>query len=289
MGRVPDVVPSFIDIRGAAWHPTEPARIAFVGRSPGSSRYHLFTARGVAPGGIADLVDQGPVPTGSELLAWGDWGFTLSRLVAPTLRMWEVPGEEGPGGEPARELLHITLVLDGEGDVVRSIPGVPETVGPHGELVVQPRIGAYRAAIDAGYTPDELGFQGEVVLVGERDVGLSMAAVVGPDLVPTSARFFLDETDLAEGTRQFLFTPDGAVVAMVNVRDEGLEVTASRLYSNSVVRSTVDADRAVGFSRDGTYLVTQDDSTGEIVLLDWGRGSSIRIPFELGRLLVFDF
>jgi hypothetical protein len=76
---------------------------------------------------------------------------------------------------------------------------------------------------------------------------------------------------------------------MLSSNDGRLEATTTRLFSNALVRTRVDADRAIGFSRDGTYLAAQDDETGDLVLLDWSRGSVARIPFEQGRVLSLDF
>ncbi len=76
---------------------------------------------------------------------------------------------------------------------------------------------------------------------------------------------------------------------MLSSNDGRLEATTSRLHSNAVVRTRIDADRAIGFSRDGAYLAAQDDETGDLVLLDWLRGSVTRVPFEQGRVLTLDF
>ncbi|MGI8821987.1 MAG: hypothetical protein ACR2JP_01555 [Acidimicrobiia bacterium] len=288
VGSAPVVAPAFIDIGGAAWHPTDPGRLAFVGRAPGSDAYHLYTAQGRSTGGITDLVDLGRSPGRAELVAWGDWGFLLSRLVEPSLRLWEVPDLEDDEGATTSELLHIAILLDADGRPHRSFPGLPAAVGPNGEMVIQPRIASYRAAIAAGHTDEELGFVGEVMLIGERDLGLTTAVVVGPDQIATSARFLLDQRTMASGAVGFVFTPDGAAVAMVAHQDGRMVVTTSHLHSNSTIRTFVDADRVIGFSRDGVYLITQNEEAGHLLLLDWIRGSSVRIPFTLGRVFVFD-
>ncbi len=288
VGSAPLVVPAFIDIRGAAWHPTEDARIAFVGRAPGSKAHHLYTAVGRPTGGITNLVDLGAVPDRTELLGWGEWGFALSRLVEPSLRLWDVSDPANPDGFVTRELLHIAIFLHADGRPRISMPALPRSVGPNGEMVVQPRIAAYRAAIAAGHTNEELGFLGEVTLVGERELGVTTAAVVGPDQSPTNALFFIDEEAMASGSVEFMFSPDGATVVMLAQRDGRMVVTASRLDSNSTRQSFVPADRAIGFSNDGVYLITQNEETGDILLVNWDRGSSVRIPFTLGRVLIFD-
>ncbi|MDQ3781697.1 MAG: hypothetical protein M3349_02010, partial [Actinomycetota bacterium] len=181
VGSAPLVVPAFIDVRGAAWHPTEGGRIAFVGRAPGAEAHHLYTALGRPTGGITNLVDLGGVPERTELLGWGEWGFALSRLVEPSLRLWDVSDPDNPDGFVTRELLHIAIFLDADGRARISMPALPHAVGPNGEMVIQPRIAAYQAAIAAGHSTEELGFVGEVVLVGDRELGVTTAAVVGPE------------------------------------------------------------------------------------------------------------
>lgn len=288
VGSAPLVVPAFIDIRGAAWHPTDGARIAFVGRAPGSDAHHLYTALGRPTGGITNLVDLGAVPDRTELLGWGEWGFALSRLVEPSLRLWDVSDPDDPDDFVTRELLHIAIFLDADGRPRISMPALPHAVGPNGEVVIQPRIAAYEAAIAAGHSAEELGFVGEVALAGEREQGVTTAAVVGPELNPTNALFFIDEAAMASGSVEFMFSPDGATVVMLAQRDGQMVVSASRLDSNSIRQSYVPADRAIGFSNDGTYLITQNEQTGHILLVNWDRGSSVRIPFTLGPVLVFD-
>jgi hypothetical protein len=224
----------------------------------------------------------------SELVAWGDWGFVLSHRVEPSLRAWEVT-VAGTEDTSARELLHVTQLLDPSGRDRLSIPGIPLAVGPNGEMVIQSRMAAYRAARAAGHTDRQLGLFGEVLPVGEPDLHLTKNAVLGPDQEPTNARFLVDDADVDARRITFLFTPDGSAVSMLSSNDGRLEATTSRLFSNALVRTRVDADRAIGFSRDGTYLAAQDDETGDLVLLDWSRGSVARIPFEQGRVLSLDF
>jgi hypothetical protein len=288
IGRRGSVVPAFIDVHGAAWHSAGDGRIAFIGRVPGTDEYHLFTATVGSLGGLSDLVDRQRMSPRSELVAWGDWGFVLSHRVEPSLRAWEVtvPDTEGTS---ARELLHVTQLLHPSGRPRMSIPGIPLEVGPNGEMVIQSRVAAYRAARAAGHTDRQLGFLGDVLPVGEPDLHLTRIAVLGPDQEPTNARFLVDDADVDARRIAFLFTPDGTAVSMLSSNDGRLEATTTRLFSNALVRTRVDADRAIGFSRDGTYLAAQDDETGDLVLLDWSRGSVERIPFEQGRVLSLDF
>ena len=288
VGRRGSVVPAFIDVHGAAWHPADDGRIAFVGRVPGTDGYHLFTATVGSLGNVSYLVDRQPVSPRSELVAWGDWGFVLSHRVEPSLRAWEVtvPGTEDTS---ARELLHVTLLLGPSGRPLVSLPGIPLEVGPNGEMVIQSRVAAYRAALAAGYTDRQLGFVGEVIPVGEPDLHLTKIAVLGPGQEPTNAQFLVDDADVDARRIAFVFTPDGSAVSMVSSNDGRLEATTSRLFSNALVRTRIDADRAIGFSRDGAYLAAQDDETGDLVLLDWSRGSVTRVPFAQGRILSLDF
>jgi hypothetical protein len=287
VGRRGSVTPVFIDVHGAAWHAAGDGRIAFIGRLPGTDGYHLFTGMVGSVGSLSDIQDLHPVSARSELVAWGDWGFVLSHRVEPTLRAWEVtvPGT----ADTSRELLHVTLLLDPAGRPVRSFPGIPLEVGPNGEMVIQSRVGAYRAARAAGHTDRRLGLLGEVMPVGEADLHLTKIVVLGPEQVPTSARFLVDDDDVAARRIAFMFTPDGAAVSMLSTENGRLEATTARLFSNALVRTRVDADRAIGFSRDGSHLAAQDAETGDLVLLDWSRGSVTRVPFGLGRILTLDF
>lgn len=291
VGRPPVAEPVFVDVSGAAWHSSTALRLAFVGRLPGADARHLFTATALANGGIADLVDLGPVPGGSRLVGWGDWGFVLSRLPNPTVRQWEVPDPDNPSGPPVTEALHVTLLLGPGGEVVRSVPATAHAVGPAGELVLQPTTAAYEAAIGAGHAPDELGFVGEVATViadpeeAEEVIGTASATVVvvGSDLGQMGI------TMRANATTRYLFVPGGDAVAAVGSGDGRLLVYVESFDgSTRRLTSVEEADVAVGFSRNGTYLIGHQLSTGDVVFLDWRRGIAGRVPFDLGRVLAVD-
>lgn len=283
VGLPPIAEPAFVDVSGAAWHPTTPLAIAWLGRLPGSEAYHLYRASVLPTAGLDTLLDLGPVPDRSRLVGWGEWGFLLDVPAPPAVRQWEVPDPRNPGGPTIFQPLGFGLVLDPLGNAVSAFAGTPRAVSPDGHLVVQPAPEAFAAAAESGFDPASIGIQGPLEVI-RRGADGAPFVVVRPDLSLTGVTFAPSSP-----ATSFRFTPTGLHVAAMGVT-EGRFAVVTQAVDGSQRRLTSidDADVALGYSRDGSLLILHDLSSGAIVLHDWNRGASFRIPFALGRVLAVD-
>jgi hypothetical protein len=283
VGLPPIAEPAFVDVAGAAWHPTTPLAVAWLGRPPGETVYHLYRATVLPTAGLDTLIDLGPVPEGGRLIGWGDWGFTLEIPAPIGIRQWEVPDPTDPDGATVYQPLGFGLVLDPLGNPVSAFVGSPRASSADGHMVVQPAPEAFELAMASGLDPASLGIAGELTVVG-RGPDNAPFVVVAPDLTPTGVTF----TPSSPATT-FRFTPSGDHVAAMGATEGRFAVVTQAIDGSQRRLTSVDeVDVALGHSRDGSLLILHDLSSGAIVLHDWNRGASFRLPFALGRVLAVD-
>ncbi len=283
VGVPPIAEPVFVDVAGAAWHPTTPLAIAWLGRPPGTDSFHLYRATVLPTAGLDTLLDLGPVPERSRLVGWGDWGFVLDVPAPIGIRQWEVPDSRDPGGPTVFQPLGFGLVLDPLGNVVSAFVGSPRAASADGHMVVQPAPEAYELATADGFDPASLGITGPLTVV-RRGQDEAPFVVVGSDLSPGGVTF----TPSSPATT-FGFTPDGRYVAAMGATEGRFAVVTQAVDGSQRRLTSVDGvDVALGYSREGSLLILHDLRSGAIVLHDWNRGASFRLPFTLGRVLAVD-
>lgn len=282
LGEPPSAEPVFVDVAGAHWHPTLARTLAWVGTPPAAGLPHLYRATSLATTGLEGLVDIGPVPVGSELIGWGDWGFALRVPVPVSLRQWAVPDRSGDGST-VFQLLEFTLVVDPLGAQASAAAGSPLAVGPKGSIIVRPANDAFEAAVAAGFSAGDIGIEVPLTRV-ETGASGEPIVLVGPALGPTAVAF-----DAPAPVMNFLFSSSGSHVTAMG-EFEGRYTITTRATDGSLRRITsVDnVDAAIGFSRDGALLILHNRDNGDIVFHDWNGGASFRVPFSAGRVLVVD-
>jgi hypothetical protein len=271
VGSVWRAEPVWVDITSAAWHPQRAGTLAWIGRLGTQDEYRLMTGTTVdgATGGLATLTDFGPLRTRSTVAGWGDWGFVLG-VEAPA-----VVADDGG----RRHLL--TVVLDAEGRQVAAHPGWPWRASVDGHVIVDSADEAFDAAVAAGFDPADIGVTVPVTpLTNDAPDGTILlvdpaGAVHDPGLYPRSSSHTL-----------FAFTADGTVVSMID-RVVGRMAVESVSLDGSVRRltSVEGAERYVGHSNDGRYVLLANSNDGRIALHDWDRGSTFEIPFDEGVVI----
>lgn len=282
LGAPPQGEPAWIDISGAAWHATTPLALAWLARDPADGTIHLYRATAL-PTGLEQLTDLGPLPEGSELVGWGDWGFALNVPPPSLMRQWRIPDPTGATPNTVFQPLAFTIILDDLGVETAALVGTARATGPDGHLVIQPAPEAYRLALDGGLDVVALGLQTEPIVVG-RDPQERPFALLAPDLTPTDVGFAP-----ASPATTFVFTPDGAhVTAAGAIEGRFAMVTEAVDGTQRRITSVAGADALIGFSRDGKLLVLHDRSGGGLTFHDWNRGASWQLPFPSGSVLAVD-
>lgn len=283
VGLPPIAEPVFVDVAGAAWHPTMPLEIAWLGRPPGDDAFHLYRATVLPAAGLDTLIDLGPVPESSRLVGWGDWGFVLEIRAPLGMRQWEVPDARDPDAPTTLQRLGFGLVLDPLGNPVHGFAGLPRATGPDGHMVIQPAPEAFELATEAGLDPVSLGIEAPIDVI-PRGPDAEPFVVVRPDLNPTGVAFAPSSP-----ATSFRFTPDGRHVAAMGTTAGRLAIVTQAVDGSLRRLTSVDGvDVALGFSRDGSLLVLHDLDGGDVVFHDWNRGANFRVPFALGRVLAVD-
>jgi len=281
VGLPPIAEPVFVDVNGAAWHPTTPLTLAFVGRPPGADTPHLYRAEVLPSTEPAALTDLGPVPPHSRLVGWGDWGFVLDVFAA--VGPIEVQDSQDVSGSGSVQHLGFGLILDPTGAPTHAFAGTPTAVGPDGRLVVRTAHDELELAISfAGTDPLALGITTPLTTLPRPPVGEPFV-VLGPDLADTGVSF----GPMPPAT-SFHFTPDGGHIAAVGTRAGRFVIVTVALDGGGRRQTSIDgAEATLGYSRDGSLLIMRD-ADGGIVFHDWNRGATFHIPFALGTVLAVD-
>lgn len=282
VGRPPVAEPVFIDVSGAAWHASTPQALAWIGRPTGTDVAHLYRATVSPATGIDAAVDLGPTPERAELVAWGDWGFLLGAPAPLEHRRHQVENPSDPGSNVTLTL-DFAILLDPIGEPVAVYAAAARAAGPAGHLVLQPATEAFELALAGGLDPESLGFGADLTPVDSGPDG-EPVVVLAPDLAPTGVAF-----DPSSQSTVYAFTPDGSRVSAMGVVDTRFLVQTEVVDgSGRRITSIEDVDTYLGHSRDGGYVVLRNSTDGDIVLHDWNRGASFRIPFRLGTVLAVD-
>lgn len=284
VGFPPIAEPAFVDVAGPAWHPTTPLALAWLGRPPGEEAFHLYRATVLPTAGLDTLTDLGPIPSGSRLVGWGDWGFVLE--VSPPIgaRQWRIPDLLDRSGQSTFQPLGFGLVLDPLGTTVAGFVGTPRAVGPDGHIVVQPAPEAFALATEDGLDAASLVGIDSTLVVIARGPAEEPFVVLRPDLTPSGVTF-----SPSSPATTFRFTPDGQHVAAMGARDARFAIVTEALDGSQRRLTSVNGvDVSLGYSRDGSLLILHGVGTGDIVFHDWNRGATFRVPFTLGRVLAVD-
>lgn len=245
----------FVNVTSAAWHATTPRAIAFLATLPFEDEISLLTA--VIDPPEFELAELRRVATVSErmtLVAWGDWGFAFA------------DSEDGALDVDGRPFVPIPTftVLDPSGAVELGGDGTLVDVTPDGDLLVanaiEPRDGAGTTRI--------------VALVGSR-VELWDRAADG-----------LTVTALTPWA--FGVLPDGDSIVSLTLPNPRLTEVTVASPGRSTTFPIEGALRPVEVTGNGRFVVLDDITAAELVVIDLREGETHRLPVGPGRVVAVD-
>jgi hypothetical protein len=252
-----------------AWHPRDPGSIAWIAEDPVTRETRLLVGSLDPVAGLLTVDEVVAVMSPRDLLlAWGDWGFLVSRSDPDTPFFTWLSGDGETGGVVGFPLT-ATLHLDPGGAVLHSAPAIPLDATGDGDVLLISTAQAYEEATQS-LSPAELGFGGEIV--DALPSGLYVADV---SLVPR-----VSQPTLSPDGWHYL-APDGARVAEITARDNVTSVTTQDVGGRSTRIVGVDGPhRPLGFTVDGTWIALQNEATGDLRFVDWRSGAIRTIEFQ---------